>query len=133
MTAEFTPKPNAHPTSDAIFMPTHAEGYPTSCYCCGRHAHGVGVGVVNRRNTDPCNLCPQCISMIEYIRSVRAFNGYERAAVTRAVEAIGPFLEGHGTDLSEWEAETAEQFVRAIWEACGDELRAVIREGEVPF
>lgn len=60
------------------------------------------------------------------------FSLYERQAIERAVDAVGPFLDRHGTDLAEWEGDTAEEFVRAIWQACGDELRSVIREG-TPF
>lgn len=69
--------------------------------------------------------------MFDAARSDR-FSLYERQAIERAIDAVGPFVEKHGTDLAEWEDDTAEQFVRAIWQACGDELRAAIREG-VPF
>jgi hypothetical protein len=71
--------------------------------------------------------------LVGTIKMIRNFNGYERAAVAGAVDAIGPFIEAHGSDLAEWEAETAEEFVRAIWVACGDELRRVIVEGGVVF
>lgn len=113
------------------FAPTSHEGYPTTCFLCGRHASGIGIGKPPKQ--DPHYICEQCWPMIEYARSIRSFNSYERAAVTRAVTAVGPFVERLGTDLGEWSEEDAEAFVRTIWEACGDELRAVIKEGEVPF
>lgn len=119
------------------FTPTATpDGYPTTCHCCGRHAVGVGLGRPSSRNAregDPLYLCHECTMLLGTIKMIRNFNGYERAAVAGAVGAIGPFLEAHGTDLSEWEGDTAEEFVRAIWVACGDELRRVIVEGGVAF
>jgi hypothetical protein len=118
-----------HPTSDAT-------GYPTACYCCGRHANGIGIGTPGARNPaerDPKNLCEECTMILAYIKQVRNFNGYERAAVKSAVVAVTPIIMAKGTDLAEWEEEDVEDFCRAVWVACGDGLRAAIRSGEVPF
>lgn len=114
------------------FNPTRdQDGYPTTCHCCGRHAVGIGIGDPVRG--DPKYLCEECVLLVETVKSIRSWNGYERAAITRAVDAVGPFVQRHGTDLAEWEEETAEEFIRAIWLACADGLRGVIRDREVPF
>lgn len=118
-----------NPTSDAT-------GYPTACYCCGRHALGLGIGTPGSRNPaerDPKNLCEECAMMLAYIKEVRSFNGYERAAVKFAVDRLAPIMTEKGTDLSEWEEEDVEDLCRSIWVWCGDGLRAAIKSGEVPF
>lgn len=117
------------------FTPTQTEdGTPAVCFCCGAEATGIGVGAAGRRDTDPRWLCEQCVAegRLLYDAARRGLTPYEDAAVARAVDAVGPFIESHGTDLAEWDESAAEEFVRAIWQACGNELRAVIREG-VPF
>jgi hypothetical protein len=114
------------------FAPTRdRDGYPSACHCCGRHAVGLGIGDPGRG--DPKYLCEECVLLVEQIKSIRGWNAYERAAVTKAVENVGAFLEKHGTDLGEWDEQTAEDFVRAIWLSCADGLRAVVRDREVPF
>lgn len=116
------------------FTPTQTEdGMPAVCFCCGMEATGIGVGAASRRDTDPRWLCEDCIASGGMIRAARrGLTPYEDAAVARAVDAVGPFIEANGTDLAEWDESAAEEFVRAIWQACGNELRAVIRDG-VPF
>lgn len=116
----------------APFQPTvdPATRFPTTCYCCGRHAHGAGIG---NPQQDPRFLCPECLLMLDQIKSIRSWLPLERAAVSRAVDAVGPFVQRHGSDLSQWEEDTAEEFIRAIWGACADGLRGVIRDREVPF
>lgn len=118
------------------FTPTTTpEGTPAVCYACGRDATGIGLGAASRSNTDPRWLCEECIATgpALYTAARRNLSGYEKKAVTRAVSALGSFIEANGTDLAEWEAEAAEQFVAAIWQACGDELREVISSGEAPW
>lgn len=116
------------------FAPTEAAPFQAICHCCGREATGIGLGQASRSNADPRWLCEACVAegrtLFDAARGKR-FSFYERRAIERAVDAVGPFVERHGTDLAEWEGDTAEEFVRAIWQACGDELRAVIREGDV--
>ena len=114
------------------FQPTRApDGYPTTCHVCGRHATGIGIGDPSRG--DPRYLCEECALLLDTIKSIRQWSPLERAAVSRAVDAVGPFITTHGSDLAEWEEDTAEEFVRAIWLACADGLRGVIRDREVPF
>lgn len=113
------------------FRPTvDSVGYPTACLTCGRHAHGLGVG--NPPRHDPKYLCPSCMEHLVKIKDITNWNGYERAAVDYAIEAVGPFIEKHGADMAEWELETVEEFVRSLWTACGDGVRDAVSNG-VPF
>lgn len=120
-------------TQATPFTPTvdPATRFPTTCYACARHATGIGIGDPSRG--DPRYLCEECVLLIETVKTIRSWSPLERAAVSRAVDAVGPFVQRHGSDLAEWEEETAEDFIRAIWGACADGLRAVIRDREVPF
>lgn len=114
------------------FTPTQTEdGTPAVCFCCGAEATGIGLG----GKPDPRWLCEECVAVGGplYTAARRGLSAYEKAAVARAVDAVGGFLEEHGTDLAEWQADTAEQFVGAVWQACGRELRAVIKEGAGPW
>lgn len=113
------------------FTPTRApDGYPTACFCCARHAHGVGIGDPSRG--DPRYLCQECSLIMQQIKTIRSFNGFERAAVDYAIEHMCGFIETHGADLAEWDAETVTEFVKETWVACGDGVRAAVRDG-VPF
>ncbi|OAM77720.1 DUF6511 domain-containing protein [Devosia elaeis] len=117
------------------FTPTTAADRPAVCFCCGAEATGIGLGAASRSSPDPRWLCEECVAVGGplYTAARRNLSPYEKAAVARAVDAVGGFLEEHGTDLAEWQADTAEQFVGAIWQACGRELRAVIQEGVGPW
>jgi hypothetical protein len=117
------------------FTPTSIDNTPAVCFCCGREATGIGLGAASRGQADPRWLCEDCIAAGGLIRTARTkdLTPYERAAVARAVDAVGGFLESHGTDLSDWTSEQAEAFVGAIWQACGDSLREVIKEGAGPW
>lgn len=119
--------------SAAPFTPTvdSTTRWPTACHCCGRYATGVGIGDPSRG--DPKYLCEECLLLLDTVKSIRAWSPLERAAIARAVDAVTPFVRQYGSDLAEWEEEAAEDFIRAIWGACADGLRAAIREKEVPF
>lgn len=113
------------------FRPTvDGTGYPTACLTCGRHAHGIGIG--NPPRHDPKYLCPGCMALLTQIKDITNFNGYERAAVEYAIDAVTPFIEKHGPDMGEWSAEVVEEFVRRLWSACGDGVRDAVENG-VPF
>jgi hypothetical protein len=116
------------------FTPTQVDNTPAVCFCCGREATGIGLGAASRANLDPRWLCEECIAVGAplYTAARRGLSLYERAAVARAVDAVGPFLESNGTDLGDWSAQQAEEFVAAIWQACGNGLRDAVREG-APF
>lgn len=112
------------------FTPTQDDSKnPTTCFTCGRHALGMGIG---DPRVDPKYLCEECSMMMRQIKSIRQFNTFEKAAVAYAVDAVGPFIKRYGSDLAEWEEEAAEEFIQAIWVACGDGLRRAVAE-EVPF
>ena len=112
------------------FRPTADNtGYPTACLTCGRHAHGIGIG---KPKGDPHYLCPECMALLTKIKDVTNWNGYERAAVSYAIDAVGPFIEEHGPDMGEWDLETVEEFVRAVWSSCGDGVRVAVDSG-APF
>lgn len=112
------------------FRPTSDKhGYPTSCLSCGRHAHGIGIG---NPKQDPHYLCPECMALLTKIKDITNWNGYELAAITHAIEAVGPFIEEHGPDMGEWEQETVEEFIRALWQSCGDGVRKAVDAG-APF
>lgn len=116
------------------FTPTEVDGIPAVCHCCGMEATGIGVGAASRNNPDPRWLCEDCIANGGMIRATkRGLTAYEKAAVARAVDAVGPMVETNGTDLADWDAAQVEEFVGAIWQACGRELRAVIQEGVGPW
>jgi hypothetical protein len=112
------------------FRPTADKtGYPTACLSCGRHAHGIGIGDPRR---DPHYLCPECMALLTQIKDISNWNGFERAAVGHAIDAVGPFIEEYGPDMGAWEQETIEEFVRAIWASCGDGVREAVKNG-APF
>lgn len=117
------------------FTPTTAADRPAVCFCCGAEATGIGLGAASRSNTDPRWLCEECVAVGGplYTAARRGLTAYEKAAVARAVDAVGPMVETNGTDLADWDAAQVEQFVREIWQACGRELRAVIQEGVGPW
>lgn len=116
------------------FTPTQTEdGMPAVCFCCGAEATGIGLG--GRAGQDPKWLCEECVAVGGplYTAARRGLTAYEKAAVARAVDAVGPMVEQNGTDLADWDTEQVQSFIGAIWQACGRELRAVIQEGVGPW
>ena len=116
------------------FSPTQIDQTPAVCFCCGREATGIGLGAASRANTDPRWLCEACVAegRVLFDAARRDLRPYERQAVTRAMEAVGPLVEANGSDLAEWDETQVEAFISAIWRACGDGLREAVREG-CPF
>lgn len=112
------------------FTPTqNAEGDPTVCWCCGRHAHGIGVGDFK---TDPRWLCRECIPIIEYIRTAKRLDPYELRAIDHGVAAVGEYLDSIGKyDLSEMDEHDARMIVKAAWIGCAEGIRKELREA--PF
>lgn len=103
---------------------------PDVCYCCTRHATGVGIGNPN----NPQWLCKECIVAIDDLSRIKRPSAYEMMARKGGVEAAGAFLSDLGkTDLAEFEEEEAEMLVGKIWKGCADELRRLVRDGAVPF
>lgn len=107
---------------------------PTTCWCCGRRAFGIGIGEFGRRGDgDPKFLCEACIPLIEHIKAVVRFDEYEQNAIHATIEAVGPLIEKFGTDLAEWDADQVEEFVTAIILGFGHSIREQVREREIPF
>ena len=104
---------------------------PTTCFCCGRRATGIGFG--DFAKGDPHWLCQQCIPLLEQIRSARRFDVYENAAIDMTIETVGPLIESYGSDLSEWTESQVRQFIMEVILGFGDAIRTQVREQEVPF
>ena len=105
---------------------------PTTCFCCGRRATGIGFGDLGA-GKDPHWLCAQCIPLLEQIRSARRFDHYENAAIDMTIEAVGPSIEANGSDLGEWNESQVRQFVVDVIMHFGDAIRTQVREQEIPF
>ena len=115
----------------APFRPTAtSKGVPTTCYCCGRRAGAAGFGTFK---SDPLFLCELCMPLIENLRAVVRFDGYELEAVEKAGERAGSYLDGLGkTDLALLSPEEWNYFLREIIEGFGAAMRVSVAKG-VPF
>ncbi|MDO3431168.1 DUF6511 domain-containing protein [Rhizobium sp. CBN3] len=118
------------------FTPTAtAEGQPTTCRCCGRHAIGMGISRMAKSTDDPGYLCGECILLIEEIKRVRRMDPYELAALDGGVDAVGEYIDSIGglTELAEFDELQQRMLVKAAWQGCADRLRELIRKGDLPF
>jgi hypothetical protein len=115
------------------FRPTsvQTQNYnPSTCFCCGRHAMGVGVG----NKFEPKFLCELCIMIIEQIKAVTNWDHYELLAVERGGEAAGAYLDRIGkTDLATLTQEEWGFFLREVIAGFGTALRKIVKNREVPF
>lgn len=109
------------------------DGTPTVCNCCGRRAIGVGIG--NPLKEDPRYLCPQCLLIVEKIKSIKRLDIYETQAINGGVDAIGDWIDANGgvTDLAYYDELMQLQLVRACWIGCTDRLRKLLEDGCAPF
>lgn len=97
---------------------------PTTCLC-GRQATGVAVG--------DHWICPECMPIMEYVKSVRRPTMYELKARAGGMEAAAPFVEEFGPDLSKWDEEQVLMFVGACWRGTADRIRQLIKDGDAPW
>lgn len=113
------------------FTPTAVNDTPATCYACGRHAHGLGIG--NRR--EPKYLCEECLDILEHVKSVRRWTPYEYSALNGGIDAVAEFIDSIGgkTELSEFTEAERQGLVQAAWGGCANRLREVVKSGEVPF
>ncbi|RVO41348.1 hypothetical protein CN093_08780 [Sinorhizobium meliloti] len=111
------------------FTPTvDADGTPTVCRCCGRHAIGIGRGT----KADPGFLCRKCITIVEDLSKMDRLDVYELAALDAGVDAVGAYLSEIGkTDLAECDELDARMIVKAAWLGCAEGLRRALNEA--PF
>lgn len=118
-----------NPTSSG--PPLHT---PTTCWCCGRHATGIGMDGFGRDGRgDPRWLCDLCVPLMHQIRAARTFDTYEENAVTATILGVGDLVAEWGSDLAEWEEAQVRQFVTEIILGFGDAIREQVRSTEVPF
>jgi len=107
---------------------------PTTCFCCGRHATGIGLeGFGWNGDGDPHYICQQCAPLIQQIKATMRFDVYEDNAVQAAIEAVGPLIERNGSDLADWSEQQVTEFVTSVILEFGSSIRKQVREGEVPF
>jgi hypothetical protein len=107
---------------------------PTTCYACGRRAHGIGFGTFGRDGKgDPHFLCENCIPLMAQIKATTRWDAFEQRALEATIEMVGPIIETNGPDLSEWTAEQVEEFVGAVILSFGTSIREQVRSGSVPF
>lgn len=110
------------------------DGSPTTCWCCGRHAVSLGVGVVRREGDDPRYLCAECIPLLEYIKDVRRWSPYEVKALDAVDEATGDYAAAVGkTDIASFTDEERRGLWRCAIAAHQDSIRRLVSDGEAPF
>lgn len=115
------------------FEPTiEPDGKVTVCFVCGRHA-ASGVGIFKPGGGDPGFLCDLCVPLLNQLRSTTAFSRYEQIAIDRTVDGVGPLIERFGFDLSTWDADQIDQFLKEVILTFSASVRDVIRTSEVPF
>ena len=109
---------------------------PTACHVCQRHA--IGLGIHRKPEFKDDNgirwLCGECAMLAEQIQSIRRLDPYEVKALDGGVDAVGEYLAEIGkTELSEFDELERAMMIKAAVLGYGKRLRALIREGEVPF
>ncbi len=114
----------------APFTPTvDDDGNPTTCFCCGMRAVGIGVGA----GKDPGYLCKRCIVAIDDYKKIRRLDDFELSALDAGVDAVGEFIESKGnlTDLAHYDELDQRLLVKAAWEGCARGLREALKSA--PF
>ena len=72
--------------------------------------------------------------LAEEIQSIKRLDPYEIKALDGGVDAVGEYLSEIGkTELSEFDELERAMMIKAAVLGYGKRLRALIREGEVPF
>jgi len=127
------PKGPTKATAASIpFTPTFdASGTPTTCYCCGRRAWGIGAGDIK---TEPKWLCKEDFVLIKELRDIKRLDVYELQALDGGVDAVGEYLQTIGiTDLAAMDELNARMLVKAAWQGSAARLRQLLLENEAPF
>jgi hypothetical protein len=105
---------------------------PATCYLCGRHAVGLGLGSA-RNSDDPRWLCALCAMLCDQIRAVSKFDTYEDNALGKAIDMVGHLVERNGSDLADWSERQVREFVTMLILSFGEAIREQVRTKEVPF
>ncbi len=116
------------------FEPTGVGGegdIPAVCWCCGRHAVGVGVGQKKWGRGDFRWLCEECKELIPELTQASAarLDILELEALNGGVDEVGKYLDQIGvTDLADMDELDARLIVKAAWQGCVRRLRQLIKE-----
>ena len=109
---------------------------PSTCALCQRHAIGIGLHHKPKDINDNGIrwLCGECAMLAEEIQSIRRLDPYEIKALDGGVDAVGEYLGQIGKyDLSEFDELERAMMIKAAVLGFGARLRAIIKEGGVPF
>lgn len=104
----------------------HTSREPEVCHVCGRRAGGLATGPKGDKW-----LCVECYPLLEYVRDVRRWDGYEHKAIEAVDEATGEFAAVHGTDIAAMDTETRQALWRCAIRAHQDGIRRALKEA--PF
>jgi hypothetical protein len=102
---------------------------PGSCFICRRSATGFGA----HRGEQVGWMCLDCrdsaIGRIAIAMNDTAFDQYERAALTRAGNEGGEYLDRLGiTDLSQLPPEDYHRFLQIVVDSFGEAMRHSLKE-----
>lgn len=104
---------------------------PAVCWCCGRHATGVGIGEKKWGRGDFRWLCEGCKDLIpELVEATESrLDFLELEALNGGVDAVGKYLDRIGiTDLALMDSFDARMIVKAAWQGSVTRLREIIKE-----
>jgi len=115
------------------FTPTaDTDGNPTTCFCCGMRAIGIGLNRTDKG--DPQYICKRCVMAINDYKKIKGLDAFEIQALDGGVDAVGEWINerGIGTELAHYDELDQRMLVKAAWEGCARRLREVIAGG-TPF
>lgn len=104
---------------------------PAVCWCCGRHAVGIGIGEKKWGRGDFRWLCNPCKELIPELTEAAysRLDILELEALNGGVEEVGKYLEEIGiTDLALMDSLDARLIVKAAWQGSVKRLRELIKE-----
>lgn len=114
------------------FTPTvDTDGNPTTCFCCGMRA--IGIGLNRSEKGDPQYICKRCVMAIDDYKKIRRLDDFEIKALDAGVDAVGEWIADNGgvTELAHFDELMQRMLVKAAWEGCARGLREALKEA--PF
>lgn len=102
-----------------------------TCWCCGGHATGCGIGQKKWGRGDFRWLCEECKELIPELTKAAysKLDIYELEALNGGVEEVGKYLDDIGiTDLALMDELDARLIVKAAWQGSVKRLRELIKE-----
>jgi hypothetical protein len=100
----------------------HTSREPEVCHVCGRRSGGLATGPKGDRW-----LCVECYPLLEYVKDVRRWDGYELSAIQDVDTATGEFAAVHGTDIAAMDTETRQALWRLVCRSWGDGIRRALK------